>query len=79
MEPYVLSSPTFISCLTLDSQSQESGPPYTTEKDLIQNRGKTVILNKLLASMKAKGSRLLIVSHMSWILDGGLLFVLAIQ
>ncbi|KAF8660982.1 hypothetical protein AX16_001504 [Volvariella volvacea WC 439] len=47
----------------------EPGPPYTTDEHLIQNSGKMVILDKLLASMKAKGSRVLIFSQMSRVLD----------
>jgi len=47
----------------------EPGPRYTTDEHLIENSGKMVILDKLLASMKAKGSRVLIFSQMSHILD----------
>lgn len=47
----------------------EPGPPYTTDEHLIQNSGKMVILDKLLANMKAKGSRVLIFSQMSRVLD----------
>ncbi|KAF7356732.1 hypothetical protein MVEN_01008100 [Mycena venus] len=47
----------------------EPGPPYTTDEHLIENSGKMVILDKLLASMKAKGSRVLIFSQMSRVLD----------
>ncbi|PPQ92882.1 hypothetical protein CVT25_009769 [Psilocybe cyanescens] len=47
----------------------EPGPPYTTDEHLIQNSGKMIILDKLLASMKAKGSRVLIFSQMSRVLD----------
>lgn len=49
--------------------SQEPGPPYTTDEHLIQNSGKMVILDKLLNNMKAKGSRVLIFSQMSRMLD----------
>ena len=52
-----------------DLISQEPGPPYTTDEHLVENSGKMVILDKLLASMKAKGSRVLIFSQMSRILD----------
>ena len=48
---------------------QEPGPPYTTDEHLIENSGKMVILDKLLASMSAKGSRVLIFSQMSRMLD----------
>ncbi|EKM61557.1 uncharacterized protein PHACADRAFT_248237 [Phanerochaete carnosa HHB-10118-sp] len=47
----------------------EPGPPYTTDEHLIENSGKMVILDKLLNSMKAKGSRALIFSQMSRMLD----------
>ncbi|KAF7981341.1 hypothetical protein HWV62_33785 [Athelia sp. TMB] len=47
----------------------EPGPPYTTDEHIIQNSGKMVILDKLLASMKEKGSRVLIFTQMSRILD----------
>ncbi|KAJ3509479.1 hypothetical protein NLJ89_g5204 [Agrocybe chaxingu] len=47
----------------------EPGPPYTTDEHLIQNCGKMIILDKLLARMKEKGSRVLIFSQMSRVLD----------
>ncbi|OAX37874.1 hypothetical protein K503DRAFT_866560 [Rhizopogon vinicolor AM-OR11-026] len=47
----------------------EPGPPYTTDEHIIQNSGKMVILDKLLKSMKEKGSRVLIFSQMSRVLD----------
>ncbi|KAJ7695171.1 P-loop containing nucleoside triphosphate hydrolase protein [Mycena rosella] len=47
----------------------EPGPPYTTDEHLVQNSGKMLILDKLLESMKAKGSRALIFSQMSRVLD----------
>ncbi|EIW69137.1 hypothetical protein TREMEDRAFT_68987 [Tremella mesenterica DSM 1558] len=47
----------------------EPGPPYTTDQHLIDNAGKMVILDKLLKSMQAKGSRVLIFSQMSRVLD----------
>ncbi|EPQ59957.1 SNF2 family DNA-dependent ATPase [Gloeophyllum trabeum ATCC 11539] len=47
----------------------EPGPPYTTDEHLIQNSGKMVILDKLLHQMKEKGSRVLIFSQMSRMLD----------
>ena len=48
---------------------KEPGPPYTTDEHIIENSGKMVILDKLLHSMKAKGSRVLIFSQMSRVLD----------
>ncbi|KAK7051471.1 chromatin remodeling complex Adenosinetriphosphatase [Paramarasmius palmivorus] len=47
----------------------EPGPPYTTDEHLIENSGKMIVLDKLLKSMKAKGSRVLIFSQMSRVLD----------
>jgi len=47
----------------------EPGPPYTTDEHLVQNSGKMIILDKLLASMREKGSRVLIFSQMSRVLD----------
>jgi len=47
----------------------EPGPPFTTDEHLVYNSGKMVILDKLLKSMKAKGSRVLIFSQMSRVLD----------
>lgn len=47
----------------------EPGPPFTTDEHLVFNSGKMVILDKLLRSMKEKGSRVLIFSQMSRVLD----------
>ncbi|KAF7309662.1 hypothetical protein MIND_00337300 [Mycena indigotica] len=47
----------------------EPGPPYTTDEHLIDNCGKMIILDKLLKSMNEKGSRVLIFSQMSRVLD----------
>ncbi|TFK20464.1 transcription activator snf2l1 [Coprinopsis marcescibilis] len=47
----------------------EPGPPYTTDEHLIHNSGKMVILDKLLGKMKERGSRVLIFSQMSRVLD----------
>lgn len=47
----------------------EPGPPYTTDEHLVHNSGKMLILDKLLRSMKEKGSRVLIFSQMSRMLD----------
>ena len=49
--------------------TQEPGPPYTTDEHLIENSGKMIMLDKLLALMNAKGSRVLIFSQMSRVLD----------
>jgi hypothetical protein len=58
-----------ITGIVSDAVLKEAGPPYTTDKHLIKNSGMKVILDKLLASVKEKGSRVLIFSHMSRILD----------
>lgn len=50
-------------------RDQEPGPPYTTDEHIIENSGKMIILDKLLQSLKAKGSRVLIFSQMSRVLD----------
>lgn len=47
----------------------EPGPPFTTDEHLVFNSDKMIILDKLLKSMKAKGSRVLIFSQMSRVLD----------
>ncbi|KAF5389355.1 hypothetical protein D9757_004385 [Collybiopsis confluens] len=47
----------------------EPGPPYTTDEHLVQNCGKMIILDKLLGKMKIAGSRVLIFSQMSRVLD----------
>ncbi|KAI3631523.1 hypothetical protein MIR68_010406 [Amoeboaphelidium protococcarum] len=47
----------------------EPGPPFTTDQHLIDNAGKLALLDKLLVAMKAKGSRVLIFSQMSRMLD----------
>jgi SWI/SNF-related matrix-associated actin-dependent regulator of chromatin subfamily A member 5 len=47
----------------------EPGPPFTTDEHLVFNSGKMKILDKLLKNMKEKGSRVLIFSQMSRVLD----------
>ncbi|KAK6057204.1 protein, SNF2 family [Cooperia oncophora] len=47
----------------------EPGPPYTTDQHLVDNSGKMVVLDKLLAKLKQQGSRVLIFSQFSRILD----------
>lgn len=47
----------------------EPGPPYTTDEHLVDNAGKMKVLDKLLRTMKEKGSRVLIFSQMSRVLD----------
>jgi SWI/SNF-related matrix-associated actin-dependent regulator of chromatin subfamily A member 5 len=47
----------------------EPGPPYTTDQHIIDNAGKMVVLDKLLKRMKEQGSRVLLFSQMSRVLD----------
>lgn len=47
----------------------EPGPPYTTDQHLVENCGKMVLLDKLLARLKQQGSRVLIFSQMTRMLD----------
>jgi len=50
-------------------EGAEPGPPYTTDEHLVYNAGKMVVLDKLLKRMQAQGSRILIFSQMSRLLD----------
>lgn len=50
-------------------EGAEPGPPYTTDEHLIDNAGKMVMLDKILTRMKGQGSRVLIFSQMSRVLD----------
>ena len=50
-------------------EGAEPGPPYTTDEHLVDNAGKMKILDKILKRMKAQGSRALIFSQMSRVLD----------
>lgn len=50
-------------------EGAEPGPPYTTDEHLVDNAGKMVILDKILTRMKRQGSRVLIFSQMSRVLD----------
>ncbi|KAL9131276.1 MAG: hypothetical protein Q9217_000764 [Psora testacea] len=50
-------------------EGAEPGPPYTTDEHLIENAGKMVMLDKILVRMKKQGSRVLIFSQMSRVLD----------
>lgn len=47
----------------------EPGPPFTTDEHLVQNSGKLAVLDVLLKRLKAQGSRVLIFSQMSRVLD----------
>jgi len=50
-------------------EGAEPGPPYTTDEHLIYNAGKMLMLDKILTRMKKQGSRILIFSQMSRVLD----------
>ncbi|KAE8553452.1 chromatin remodeling complex Adenosinetriphosphatase [Talaromyces marneffei ATCC 18224] len=50
-------------------EGAEPGPPYTTDEHLVDNSGKMVVLDKILNRMKKQGSRVLIFSQMSRVLD----------
>jgi len=47
----------------------EPGPPYTTDQHIVENCGKMVLLDKLLTRLKQQGSRVLIFTQMTKILD----------
>lgn len=55
----------FVFCLFFTSL----GPPYTTDEHLVYNCGKIVILDKLLPRLREQGSRVLIFSQMTRMLD----------
>lgn len=50
-------------------EGAEPGPPYTNGEHLVFNAGKMVVLDKLLKKLKEEGSRVLIFSQMSRLLD----------
>ncbi|KAH6690497.1 SNF2 family domain-containing protein [Plectosphaerella plurivora] len=50
-------------------EGAEPGPPYTTDEHLVYNAGKMVVLDKLLKKFQTQGSRVLIFSQMSRLLD----------
>ncbi|KAK9722597.1 chromatin remodeling complex Adenosinetriphosphatase [Basidiobolus ranarum] len=47
----------------------EPGPPFTTDEHLVDNAGKMLVLDRLLTRLKAQGSRVLLFSQMSRMLD----------
>lgn len=47
----------------------EPGPPFTTDEHLVFNAGKLVVLDRLLKRLRERGSRVLIFSQMSRMLD----------
>ncbi|GBL50522.1 hypothetical protein CJI97_002474 [Candidozyma auris] len=50
-------------------EGAEPGPPYTTDEHLVFNAQKMIILDKLLKKFQKEGSRVLIFSQMSRMLD----------
>ena len=50
-------------------QGAEPGPPFTTDMHLVENAGKMMLLDKLLPRLKERGSRVLIFSQMTRLLD----------
>lgn len=50
-------------------QGAEPGPPFTTGDHLVDNAGKLVLLDKLLPKLQSRGSRVLIFSQMTRLLD----------
>ncbi|KAI2469428.1 SWI/SNF family of DNA-dependent ATPase [Annulohypoxylon bovei var. microspora] len=50
-------------------EGAEPGPPYTTDEHIVYNSGKMALLDKLLRRLKVQGSRVLIFSQMSRLLD----------
>ncbi|KAH8821072.1 chromatin remodelling complex ATPase chain ISW1 [Xylogone sp. PMI_703] len=50
-------------------EGAEPGPPYTTDEHLVFNAGKMAMLDKLLSRLQKQGSRVLIFSQMSRMLD----------
>jgi SWI/SNF-related matrix-associated actin-dependent regulator of chromatin subfamily A member 5 len=50
-------------------EGAEPGPPYTNDEHLVFNSGKMIVLDKLLKKLKQEGSRVLIFSQMSRLLD----------
>jgi len=47
----------------------EPGPPYTTDEHICYNAGKLAVLDKLLPKLREQGSRVLIFTQMTRILD----------
>ena len=50
-------------------EGAEPGPPYTTDEHLVYNAGKMKVLDRLLTRLQSQGSRVLIFSQMSRLLD----------
>jgi SWI/SNF-related matrix-associated actin-dependent regulator of chromatin subfamily A member 5 len=50
-------------------QGAEPGPPYVTGDHLVENSGKLVLLDKLLPKLQSRGSRVLVFSQMTRMID----------
>ncbi len=50
-------------------QGAEPGPPYFTGEHLVENAGKLVLLDKLLPKLQERGSRVLVFSQMTRMID----------
>jgi SWI/SNF-related matrix-associated actin-dependent regulator of chromatin subfamily A member 5 len=50
-------------------QGAEPGPPYFAGEHLVENSGKLVLLDKLLPKLKSRGSRVLVFSQMTRMID----------
>jgi SWI/SNF-related matrix-associated actin-dependent regulator of chromatin subfamily A member 5 len=50
-------------------QGAEPGPPYFAGEHLVENSGKMVLLDKLLPKLQSRGSRVLIFSQMTRMID----------
>ena len=50
-------------------QGAEPGPPYMTGDHLVENSGKMVLMDKLLPKLKERGSRILVFSQMTRMID----------
>lgn len=50
-------------------EGAEPGPPYTTDEHLVYNSQKLKVLDRLLKKLRSEGSRVLIFSQMSRLLD----------
>lgn len=50
-------------------QGAEPGPPFVTGDHLVENSGKMVLLDKLLVRLQERGSRVLVFSQMTRMLD----------
>ena len=47
----------------------EPGPPYTTDEHIVANSAKLLVMDKLLTRLREQGSRVLVFTQMSRMLD----------